>query len=1398
MGDSDAPRSSVNAPSWRGGIRPKNGQKGLADLLAILQARNVHRLACRKDRSDAYLGSGQLMATITLRGYLQEIDRLIDNEQQFDEAIAHCRYILKKYPKHIGAYRLLGKAYLETKEYGDAADIFQRVLSAMPDDFVAHVGMAIVREDEGNLDAAIWHMERASEARPGNAAIEQELRRLIGKRDGLEPQRIRPTRGALARMYFHGELYDYAIAELRAALEEDPNRPDLQVLLATTYYRANHKPEAAEVCSALLEKLPFCFDANRISAALMLERGQREEAEVFLRRVASLEPYAAHLEHPLDDPQKVDSNLITITRLEWVPGQAMPTVGEQPDWAVTLGVDLEGGEEAPKAEMPSWLKGPGQGEEPAQGAEELPTVHPFAGAKPPPGAEIPEWMREAGWAESLGEAEPEEPELLEEAPDEEVPLERATLPPWLEEIAPADLAKTPAQQEPVPPLAGQEEATPAQMDEAPQAAPEEPAPIEPQMEDLAAPTPAEGEEPVEQAEEGLIEELEAISDVDIPGWLDAEAPGASDTIVGWLGTEPSQEREEVPSEGVPEWMRGTGPLDQAPPPSQMSDSAPQAAQEPTPSPESSEPAMEPAADAEISPTGPQEADESFPDYHEPPDWLKKLSLGEEEVEEQLATGEEGAPEWLASQETEESEIPAEPPSEPAPDWLEAGEKTPPEPLMQEQEGEPPPDWLKEVLTDEPPFTEEGGEEAKPAWVESLAESAAHLTPSAQEEPSAEQPGWVSELEQQSEPSMEGDQAEEEPEWLASLAAGEPEAAQEDATLLAEKPPPAPAEEAPQPQEEAPDWLQSLAEQAKVEGATQEPEVQPLPEPGLQQPVEAGPELQAPGPEQAEQPPPQPEEEAPDWIQDITKTQPAFEVEPPSEEERAPDWLKEIAPEGAALQAEEAPQGETPDWLQRIMSTEEEPFEEALQHETARLSALAEEERPQALEEAEAEPEAEAAGEQAAAEPVEAEATEEALGDETLTWLQETAIDVPEEGEALPELEPEQPEPPAAEVEPAEDETLTWLRKSVAEGEPEVAAELQAPLDEEEALEYLEELAAEQEPEAMAQEETAAAEVAMEAEVESESLIEEKELPEAAEEGIAWLEQLAGEEEEPSAAGEVAGEAPEEEVPEWLRAVAVESETEEAPSAAAEAVEAERIGEPEMTVPQEPEAAAEPPTGETPPWATETMVVSRDELRALEEKKAHDEKAEPAAVEAAPVGEPGPGQVDTPTEDETLSWLREVPEEQEAPTEPPAMAEEPPPAEAPSEQSAAEEAVQAPEARPPEASEAAEMAPPSPPPLAEEPMDRPFPPPPEEPAYIGDPLGTARARLDEGDLDGALDAYQDLIRKKVQLDEIIADLRQAAERYPRAPTLWQLLGDAYVESNKLAEAIDAYRRGVEVA
>ena len=474
------------------------------------------------------------MTSIPLRSYNREIENLVDNGQ-IDEAIAYCRHILQIYPKHIDTYRLLGKAYLENQHYSDAADIFQRVLSAIPDDFVSHVGMSIIREDEGNLDAAIWHMERAFEAQPANTAIQDELRRLYGRRDGLEPPKVRLTRGALSRMYAKGDLYQQAIGELRAALADDPDRPDLQTLLAHVYGEAGWRVEAVGTCSNLLKKLPYCLEVNRILSVILPDTERAEDTQIYHQRVVALDPYFQHALPRSLTSDGVPDNAVTIEKLEWKPGQPVAGAPSQPAWATTLGVTVA--EEGVKA-LPEWLTTEGEAISAPKEEEEISVsaVAPFSPeAIPTPEEAIPDWMKEAGWTIKSGETE----EALDLFKEEEVTLPEgelapADIPDWLRDMAPSGLFETPAQ--PTEEKA-QEEAIPW-LQETP------PGPTDSIVTWL------------EEKEEGEIQPL-IKEQPETPGWVEGIPPEAPTETISQLPQvegKPSPEVTPVEEAKLPEWL----------------------------------------------------------------------------------------------------------------------------------------------------------------------------------------------------------------------------------------------------------------------------------------------------------------------------------------------------------------------------------------------------------------------------------------------------------------------------------------------------------------------------------------------------------------------------------------------------------------------------------------------------------------------------------------------------------------------------------------------------------------------------------------------------------------------------------------------------------------------------
>ena len=559
------------------------------------------------------------MAIIPLRAYNREIEGLIDNGQ-LDEAVAHCRHILATFPKYIASYRLLGKAHLEQQRISDATDIFQRVLSSIPDDFIANVGMSIIREDENNLDAAIWHMELAYEAQPANVAIQDELRRLYGRRDGMQPPKVRLTRGALARMYAKGGLFDQAIAELRAAISEDPNRPDLQLLMAQMFYQTSQRVEAVDTCVNIIKKIPYCLEANRILAVSLPAADGSDAIKNYRQIVISMDPYFAFAAPEAISSDQVPESAVNIERLDWKSGIQVGETPAQPNWATSLGISME---KPADENLPEWLKS-AEAPAPTPTDENVPpSVSPFIWDTQEvekiitdtskPEEEIPDWMKDAGWKPASGEAIQSPEQEKPEEPIAEVPvgeeLEKADIPEWLSGIAPESAFGEESQE------------------------------VQPREGDLSTP------------------------------WLEQHQPGPTDSIIQWLDekkpetpiTPTIQEDNLVsaPEEEIPDWLKG---LEVPQTPSAPTEMPAESTHAPTPGPSAflEEPAISESPEVKVTPfdetleqpveiqpaqeeillpfEGPESEKTAAELIDEIPDWLKDIA-GEQPAAEALVPAE---------------------------------------------------------------------------------------------------------------------------------------------------------------------------------------------------------------------------------------------------------------------------------------------------------------------------------------------------------------------------------------------------------------------------------------------------------------------------------------------------------------------------------------------------------------------------------------------------------------------------------------------------------------------------------------------------------------------------------------------------------------------------------------
>jgi tetratricopeptide (TPR) repeat protein len=927
------------------------------------------------------------MAETTLSKYCDEAKELI-RADSYEQAIAICRYILKRYPKYARAYRLLAEACLEKGDHVEAANLFKRVLGVDMEDMVVYVGLGIIFDEQGALDEAIWQLERAFELSPGNAEIRKELQRLYGDRDGTAPPKLKLTQAALGRLYLREELYQRAIDEFRAVLETDAERADIQVALAQALWWNNQKHDAAEVCDAILEKYPNCLKASLILGEILLDSGREGEGQALLETARAIDPENIVAQTLFRERSPLTPEAITIPRLdekhladeiqeikaeapspaqgpEPGTGSSFPRPEERaeeamPDWLRRLQEEERESPEgpvpaAPKTqEMPDWLQqlaqeraGAEEGLEPSERGPEL-------GAEQPPSwlLDLREPPKETVLEQSSREEEPEARPSAEEPGD------------WLSQLS----AQPSGEEKPAPAVEPKEEETPdwlrAMGAEAPQQEDELTADedIPAWLADLRR----------ETAEGGLV-----VGGEETPGWepvrreeQPAEIPQAETYGVPGKLTEPGEVEQEVPvvseeakiSQDTMEHLRATMP-DESDSIEDimawMENSKAMLAEEGAPDQTLEEGVGALREEFE----GPAETW----DEDELPTWLQELKPRAGTQEEAILSGDSEAPSDVEAVPTPEEQIPS---------WLR--DLRPPaaetrEPAIQEEpEGAP----------GEEPIVHEGEAAITVEESTTIVEEAPAVSPGAGDEA----PSWLVELRDE-------------------VARTQPAVPASDAEKKGEALPATPAEE-------APSWPREMREQ--VAG-----EEEPIPSEELQATVEE--------PAVADVV----EQEVPSWLRDL-RAQPAAEpaamiseeVEsgaeelavPPSEDQEMPSWLHRLR--------DEATREETP-----LPADEyETPTEEPAPHEV-------EAELPSWLQELRAEVARE--GTVSVAEEAQTEATEEPAEpvqpEEMPTWLRELQA----EPEVAESVAPEEPRP-AVEVTPLmplqEEDVPSWLRELRAQAE----------------------------------------------------------------------------------------------------------------------------------------------------------------------------------------------------------------------------------------------------------------------------------------------------------------------------------------------------------------------------
>jgi len=286
----------------------------------------------------------------TLRALVGQAERLVRTEA-YEEAIAICHAILRRYPRFARCYRILAEAHLGLGDYSEAADLLRRALGVDPEDPVAYAGLGIIFAERGLREEAIWQLERAFELAPGRDGLRRELARLYRERGSSGEVEL--TRAALARLYARGGLWNKAIGELKDLVAREPYRLDLRASLVRTLWRAGRQEEAARAAQTVVDQAPNCLVGRLVLGAYWCCQGRVDEGRPLLQRAREL------------DPEDREASRLMGDAWPWL----LQTIRSEPGPAADAPWEVETPEEpaeeparppaAPRAgSLPDWLHGP--------------------------------------------------------------------------------------------------------------------------------------------------------------------------------------------------------------------------------------------------------------------------------------------------------------------------------------------------------------------------------------------------------------------------------------------------------------------------------------------------------------------------------------------------------------------------------------------------------------------------------------------------------------------------------------------------------------------------------------------------------------------------------------------------------------------------------------------------------------------------------------------------------------------------------------------------------------------------------------------------------------------------------------------------------------------------------
>jgi eukaryotic-like serine/threonine-protein kinase len=223
-------------------------------------------------------------------------------ESDLEAAIQEIHEALGKDPEFAHAHAMLGRCYvIHAQGYGGAQDFtlaersLRRALEL--DDTIVHARLQMIYVDlhHGDKAGARTTIERLLNEAPEDPSVlfvagmlfrldglYEKAREMFDRLLELNPSDVVIVKMNQARIFNYEGRYEDAIAELKLALELEPEHPLVKTFLAATYFNAGQVAEAHAAIEDVLRRDPHFDGARPLLAWCLSAEGSHAEARALI------------------------------------------------------------------------------------------------------------------------------------------------------------------------------------------------------------------------------------------------------------------------------------------------------------------------------------------------------------------------------------------------------------------------------------------------------------------------------------------------------------------------------------------------------------------------------------------------------------------------------------------------------------------------------------------------------------------------------------------------------------------------------------------------------------------------------------------------------------------------------------------------------------------------------------------------------------------------------------------------------------------------------------------------------------------------------------------------------------------------------------------------------------